>query len=236
MLFGLLFAQSTFSTCWRQAIGKLLLLLIMKLLNITVFWGAHFYQFLTGSVADLLVFSTTFAHDSRLRCGVADLYYTLYGRSRPPCLPLPEVCQKFWCRLSLVLFYSTINCIRDCSKIDVIFCWPGTVETRFQLTFSIVVYFLFFFSVVDWQQFSNLIDCILSYREMSHYQSDSMYELFWPYCLSTTSWCSTEMAKHRITQTMLHDSPGTPVSCCQRFQQKSNGPSLTEMPNAGEIC
>ena len=56
-----------------------------------------------------VVFSTTFAHDSRLRCGVADLYYALYGRSRPPCLPLPEVCRKllrFRRQLNLTLMFS----------------------------------------------------------------------------------------------------------------------------------
>lgn len=37
------------------------------------------------------IFSSTFAHDSRLRCDIADLYYSLYGRSRPSCLPIPEV-------------------------------------------------------------------------------------------------------------------------------------------------
>ncbi|KAI0209910.1 Transcription initiation factor TFIID subunit 2 [Lamellibrachia satsuma] len=31
-----------------------------------------------------------FSHDSRLRCDVADLYFTLYGRTRPSCLPIPE--------------------------------------------------------------------------------------------------------------------------------------------------
>ncbi|GFN99666.1 hypothetical protein PoB_002617200 [Plakobranchus ocellatus] len=30
------------------------------------------------------------SYDSRLRCGLADLYYTLYGRQRPTCLPEPE--------------------------------------------------------------------------------------------------------------------------------------------------
>ncbi|KAK7101291.1 hypothetical protein V1264_024091 [Littorina saxatilis] len=28
--------------------------------------------------------------DSRLRCGVADMYYVMYGRTRPSCLPIPE--------------------------------------------------------------------------------------------------------------------------------------------------
>ncbi|KAH9489969.1 Transcription initiation factor TFIID subunit 2, partial [Bulinus truncatus] len=31
------------------------------------------------------------SHDSRLRCGLADLYFTLYGRQRPTCLPIPEI-------------------------------------------------------------------------------------------------------------------------------------------------
>uniref|UniRef100_A0ACB8FEN1 Transcription initiation factor TFIID subunit 2 n=1 Tax=Sphaerodactylus townsendi TaxID=933632 RepID=A0ACB8FEN1_9SAUR len=31
------------------------------------------------------------SHDWRLRCGAVDLYYTLFGLSRPSCLPLPEL-------------------------------------------------------------------------------------------------------------------------------------------------
>ncbi|RWS10616.1 Transcription initiation factor TFIID subunit 2-like protein, partial [Dinothrombium tinctorium] len=31
------------------------------------------------------------SHDSKLRCGVVDLYYTLFGRGRPNCLPKPEL-------------------------------------------------------------------------------------------------------------------------------------------------
>lgn len=30
-------------------------------------------------------------HDSQLRCALLDLYFTLYGRSRPSCLPKPEL-------------------------------------------------------------------------------------------------------------------------------------------------
>ena len=30
-------------------------------------------------------------YDARLRCDIVDLYYTLYGRRRPPSLPLPEL-------------------------------------------------------------------------------------------------------------------------------------------------
>ncbi|KAK9889670.1 hypothetical protein WA026_007049 [Henosepilachna vigintioctopunctata] len=32
-----------------------------------------------------------FSHDTRLRCDMVDLYYTLYGSKRPFCLPLPEM-------------------------------------------------------------------------------------------------------------------------------------------------
>ncbi|KAL3267770.1 hypothetical protein HHI36_006897 [Cryptolaemus montrouzieri] len=32
-----------------------------------------------------------FSHDTRLRCDMVDLYYTLYGGRRPYCLPLPEL-------------------------------------------------------------------------------------------------------------------------------------------------
>lgn len=31
------------------------------------------------------------SHDSRLRCELVDLYYTLYGIRRPTCLPIPEL-------------------------------------------------------------------------------------------------------------------------------------------------
>jgi len=42
-------------------------------------------------------------------------------------------------------------------------------------------------------------------------------------CLSVTSLCFTEMAKHRIMQTAPHNSPGTLVFCCLRSLQNSNG-------------
>jgi len=43
-------------------------------------------------------------------------------------------------------------------------------------------------------------------------------------CLSVTSQCSTETAKHRITQTTPHDSPGMLVFWCRKSWQNSNGP------------
>jgi len=115
-----------------------------------ILWGT-FCQFLTDFVAVMLVFSSAFAHDSRLRCGMADLYYTLYGRSRPPCIPLPEVCRKIssllytvwslWFCLTVQLFLYN----GDCYKISVVICWLDTVKTRFQFTLSIIVYFRAFF-------------------------------------------------------------------------------------------
>lgn len=35
--------------------------------------------------------NSKFWFDSRLRCDMVDLYYTLYGRRRPFCLPIPEL-------------------------------------------------------------------------------------------------------------------------------------------------
>ncbi len=35
--------------------------------------------------------SNTFWYDSRLRCDVADLYFELYGRKKPVCLPIAEL-------------------------------------------------------------------------------------------------------------------------------------------------
>ncbi|XP_076462232.1 transcription initiation factor TFIID subunit 2-like [Babylonia areolata] len=34
--------------------------------------------------------NSVLSFDCRLRCGVADLYYVMYGRTRPSCLPIPE--------------------------------------------------------------------------------------------------------------------------------------------------
>jgi len=42
-------------------------------------------------------------------------------------------------------------------------------------------------------------------------------------CPSVTSRCSTKTAKHRITQTTLHDSTGTLVFGCQRSPRNSTG-------------
>ena len=49
---------------------------------------------------------------------------------------------------------------------------------------------------------------------------------------SVTSQCSTEMAKYRIMQTMLHDSPGTLVFWCGKSGQNSNGVTR----NGGAKC
>jgi len=51
-------------------------------------------------------------------------------------------------------------------------------------------------------------------------------------CPSVTSQCSTEMAKHRITQTTPHDSHGTVVLRCQKSLQNSNGVTAS----AGAKC
>jgi len=42
-------------------------------------------------------------------------------------------------------------------------------------------------------------------------------------CLSVTSRCSTKTAKHSITQTKPHDSPGTLVFWCQRSLRNLTG-------------
>jgi len=47
-------------------------------------------------------------------------------------------------------------------------------------------------------------------------------------CLSVTSRCSTKTAKHRITQTTLHDTTGTLVFCCQRSPRNSTEVTLYE--------
>lgn len=46
----------------------------------------------TEALVDRLwkIMNTGLPHDSRLRCGLADLYFKLYGRTRPTSLPIPE--------------------------------------------------------------------------------------------------------------------------------------------------
>jgi len=50
-------------------------------------------------------------------------------------------------------------------------------------------------------------------------------------CLSVTSQCTTEMAKHRIAQTTPHDSPGTLVSDAKDLGKVNRG-----HPNGGAKC
>lgn len=38
-----------------------------------------------------MFFSGMLSHDTKLRCDLVDLYYTLYGTKRPVCLPVPEL-------------------------------------------------------------------------------------------------------------------------------------------------
>ena len=54
-------------------------------------------------------------------------------------------------------------------------------------------------------------------------------------CLSVTSRCSAEMAKHRITQTMPHNSPGMLVFWYQSFGKTQTESPTMEVANAGRV-
>ncbi|XP_070386119.1 transcription initiation factor TFIID subunit 2-like [Dermacentor albipictus] len=58
--------------------------------------------FNTEELAERLwkLMSSALSHDSRLRCAVVDLYYVLYGKSKPSCLPGPDANRS---SLSMVL-------------------------------------------------------------------------------------------------------------------------------------
>lgn len=49
----------------------------------------------TNDVSHRINFSSMLSHDSRLRCGMVDLYYALYGNKHPICLPTPELSAMF---------------------------------------------------------------------------------------------------------------------------------------------
>lgn len=51
----------------------------------------YFTPWQIPGTTDSCLHSSSLSHDSRLRCGIADLYYVLYGRTRPTCLAIPEV-------------------------------------------------------------------------------------------------------------------------------------------------
>ena len=56
-------------------------------------------------------FSSKFAYDSRLRCAIADLYYTLYGKGRPSCLPPLEVRMES---------FPHVLCLETCTSNNII--------------------------------------------------------------------------------------------------------------------
>jgi len=53
--------------------------------------------------------------------------------------------------------------------------------------------------------------------------------------LSVTSRCSTKTAKHRITQTKPHDSPGTLVLDARDLREIPPGSTHAEAPNEGGV-
>jgi len=54
-------------------------------------------------------------------------------------------------------------------------------------------------------------------------------------CLSVTSRSSTKTAKHRITQTTPHDSPGILVFDAKDLREIRPGSPSTGAPNAGGV-
>lgn len=57
-----------------------------RLLKLLHLWERRFYLCINNPFCILGT-----SHDWRLRCGAVDLYFTLFGLSRPSCLPLPEL-------------------------------------------------------------------------------------------------------------------------------------------------
>jgi len=71
---------------------------------------------------------------------------------------------------------------------------------------------------------------------MRHYVSMVYAMALYPsVSVSVTSRCSTKIAKHRITQTKPHDSPGTLVSVAKHLTEISPGSPAAAVPNAGGV-
>lgn len=73
------------------------------------------------------------SHDSRLRCELVDLYYTLYGIRRPTCLPIPELAGV------LNLQKHDIKKMKSFSSIQKTSAPASTSETKRPLPSPIVV-------------------------------------------------------------------------------------------------
>ena len=73
---------SSFNFFFRMIMNlNRILLYIFFIVNILM----NFFPFL------YIFFILQFWYDSRLRCDMVDLYYVMYGRRRPFCLPIPEL-------------------------------------------------------------------------------------------------------------------------------------------------
>lgn len=48
-------------------------------------------QMVCDIIKQMFCDSCMLSHDTRMRCSLVDLYYVLYGKRRPVCIPIPEL-------------------------------------------------------------------------------------------------------------------------------------------------
>lgn len=61
------------------------MLLLQTVLELSMFAKHSYIIYFT------IDFSCMLSHDSKMRCNFIDLYFALYGKKRPVCLPIPEL-------------------------------------------------------------------------------------------------------------------------------------------------
>lgn len=90
-------------------------------------------------------------HDWRLRCDAVNLYYTLFGLTRPSCLPLPELGLVLNLKEKKAVLNPTIKSEQGPGGPEVTTTMAFTSTVNFQLKFFPLKFFynlIFFFFIV----------------------------------------------------------------------------------------
>lgn len=71
------------------------------------------------------------SHDWRLRCGAVNLYHTLFGLTRPSCLPLPELGLVLNLKEKKAVLNPTIKSDQEGPELATEMVFTGSVSTQY---------------------------------------------------------------------------------------------------------
>lgn len=86
-------------------------------------------------------------HDWRLRCDAVNLYYTLFGLTRPSCLPLPELGLVLNLKEKKAVLNPTIKSEQGPGGPEVTTTSTVNFPLKFLKSYYNLFYFVFFFIV-----------------------------------------------------------------------------------------